>query len=72
LDLRHEVTGRWRTSHNEELHNFNFSSNIIINVIEQRMRWAGHVAHMEEMRYIYRILVGKSEGTRLLRRRRIR
>jgi hypothetical protein len=26
------------------------------------MRWAGHVARMEEKRNAYRILVGKSEG----------
>jgi hypothetical protein len=26
------------------------------------MRWLEHVAHMEEMRYLYKILVGKLEG----------
>ena len=26
------------------------------------MRWAGHVAHMEERRGVYRVLVGKSKG----------
>jgi hypothetical protein len=26
------------------------------------MRWAGHVAHMEETRYAYKIAVGKPEG----------
>jgi len=29
------------------------------------MRWAGHVARMEEMRNSYNILVGKPEGKRL-------
>jgi hypothetical protein len=28
----------------------------------RRMRWAGHVAHMEEKRNAYRILVEKPEG----------
>jgi len=28
----------------------------------RRMRWAGHVARMEEERVVYRVLVGKSEG----------
>jgi len=28
------------------------------------MRWDGHVARMGERRDVYRILVGKSEGTR--------
>jgi hypothetical protein len=32
------------------------------------MRWAGHVAHMGEMRDAYEILVGKPEGKRPLRR----
>jgi hypothetical protein len=40
---KEEVSGCWRRLHNEELHNLYNSPNII------RMRWAGHVAHMEEM-----------------------
>jgi hypothetical protein len=36
-------------------------------VIEsRRMRWAGHVAHMEEGRGVYRVLVGRPEGKRPL------
>jgi transcription termination factor 2 len=38
----------------------------------RRMRWAGHVARMEEKRNAYRILLGKSEGKRQLRRPRRR
>ena len=38
----------------------------------RRMRWAGHVARMEESRGIYRILVGKFEGKRSLERLRLR
>jgi hypothetical protein len=36
----------------------------------RRMRWAGHVACMGERRGVYRILVGKTEGQRPLRRPR--
>ena len=36
------------------------------------MRWAGHVARMWERRDVYRVLVGKSEGTRPLGRPRRR
>ena len=36
------------------------------------MRWAGHVAHMEEWRGVYRVLVGKPEGKRPLGRPRHR
>ena len=32
------------------------------------MRWAGHVACMVERRGVYRVLVGKPEGTRRLGR----
>jgi hypothetical protein len=34
----------------------------------RRMRWAGHVARMGEMRNAYRILVGNPEGKRTLGR----
>ena len=36
------------------------------------MRWAGHVARMGERRGVYRVLVGKPEGNRLLGRPRRR
>jgi hypothetical protein len=32
------------------------------------MRWVGHVARVEELRNIYNILIGKSEGKRPLGR----
>ena len=38
----------------------------------RRMRWSGHVARMGEERGVYRVLVGKSEGKRPLRRPRRR
>ena len=37
-----------------------------------RVRWAGHVARMGERRGVYRVLVGKPEGKRLLGRPRSR
>jgi hypothetical protein len=43
---RDEVTGGWRKVHNEELHNFNSSQNIIRMIKSRRIRWAGHVAPM--------------------------
>jgi len=36
------------------------------------MRWAGHIARMEERRGIFRVLVGTSEGKRPLGRPRRR
>ena len=38
----------------------------------RRMRWAGHVARMGEIKGVCWILVGKSEGKRLLEGPRIR
>jgi hypothetical protein len=38
----------------------------------RRMRWAGHVAGMEEKRNVYRLLVGKPKGRRPLGRPRRR
>jgi len=38
----------------------------------RRIRWAGHVAHMGEVRVVYRVLVGKPEGRRPLGRPRRR
>jgi hypothetical protein len=62
---RDEMTGGWRKLHNEELHNFCCSPNIIRKLKSKRMRWAGHVARMKEKRNTYNIVVGKSEGKRL-------
>ena len=38
----------------------------------RRMRWAGHVARMDDKREAYSILVGKPEGKRPLGRPRYR
>jgi hypothetical protein len=45
---RDEVTGGWRKLHNEELHNLYSSPSIIRIIKSRRMRWAGHVARIEE------------------------
>jgi hypothetical protein len=69
---RDVVTGGWRKLHNEELHNLYSSSSIIRIIKSRRMRWAGHVARMGEKMNVYRLLVGKPEGRRLLGRPRRR
>jgi hypothetical protein len=69
---KREEDGSRRKLHNDELHSL-YSSQNIVNVIKsRRMRWAGHVARMEEGRGIYRVLVGRPEGKRPLGRPRRR
>jgi hypothetical protein len=65
---RDEVMGEWSKLHNEELHILYSSPNIIRQIKSRRMRLAGHVACMGKERKMYKVLVGKPEGRRLLRR----
>jgi hypothetical protein len=54
------------------LHNLYSSPDIIRQVKSRRIRWAGHVARMREERKVYKVLMGKPEGRRPLRRPRRR
>jgi len=58
---RDEVTREWKKLHNEELNDLYSSSNFV-RVKKLRMRWAGHVACMEERKGVYRVLVRKPQG----------
>ena len=69
---RDEDTGDWRKLHNEELNGLYCSPNIVRVIKSKRMRWEGHVARMGERKGVYRVLVGKPEGKRPLRRPRRR
>jgi hypothetical protein len=61
---RDEETGGWRKLHNEELHKLYSSPSMIRIIKSRRLRWAGHIAQMEEKRIACMILVGKQEGKR--------
>ena len=67
-----EITGEWRKLHNGEIRALYSSPNIIRSQKSRRMRWAGHVARMEQSRNAHRVLVGKPEGKRPLGRPRRR
>ena len=67
-----EITGEWRKLQNTELHALYSSPNIIRSLKSRRLRWAGHVARMEQSRNTYRVLVGNPEGKRPLGRPRRR
>ena len=68
---RDEITTELRKLHNAELHALYSSPNMIRN-LKSRLRWAGHVARMEQFRNAYRVLVRKPEGKRPLGRPRRR
>jgi hypothetical protein len=69
---RDKVIGGWRKLHNEELRDLYSSPSIIRIMKSRRMRWAGHVARMGEKINAYRLLVGKPEGKRPVRKPRRR
>jgi hypothetical protein len=55
------VAEDWRRPHNEELHNLYASPYVVKVMKSRRVRRAGHVACMGEMRNAYKILVEKPE-----------
>jgi hypothetical protein len=61
---RDEVKWEWRRLHNEMFYALH-STNIQV-LKSRRLRWAGHVACMRVRRGVYRVLVGKPEGSRPL------
>jgi hypothetical protein len=67
---RDELTGERKKLHNEELHNLYSSPNTIGQSKSRRLRWAGHVARMEEDRKVYKVLMGKPGKRPLGRLRR--
>jgi hypothetical protein len=58
---REKVTEGWRKLHTEEPISY---TPYIIGATESRIGWVGHVAHMVENRYAYKVLVGNGEGKR--------
>jgi hypothetical protein len=56
-----------RKQHNEELNGL-YSSPTVIRIIKSRTTWEGRAAGMGEKRGAYRVLVGKPEENRALRR----
>ena len=66
VNIQAQEGWEWRRFHSEELHSL-YSSPIIV-----RLRWAGHVARMEEGKNAFNIFEGKSTAKRNLGRPRRR
>jgi hypothetical protein len=54
----------WRRLCNEELHSLYLLPNIVRVIKSRRLRWAGHLARLEEGRSAFKILTGKPTGKR--------
>ena len=54
----------WRSFYNEELFSVYRSPNIARVIKSKRLRWAGHVARMEEDKSAFKILTGIPTGKR--------
>jgi hypothetical protein len=72
FEPKREEEGSWRKLRNDELHSLYSSPNIVRVIKSRRLRWAGHVARMGVGRGVYRVLIGRPEGKRLVGRPRRR
>ena len=59
----------WRRPYSYQLHRLYRSTNIVRVMKSRRLRWAGHVARMEEGMSAFSILTGTPTGKRPRRRR---
>ena len=69
---KRDKNGEWRRLHNEQLQNLYRSPNIVRVIKSIRLRWAGHVARIEEGRSAFKFLTFKPRGKRPLGRSRRR
>jgi hypothetical protein len=65
---RDEVTGGWRTLHNEELRNLFFSPSIIRMIKSMKMRWAGNDTLRGEERIACKLLGVKTRSKETTRK----
>jgi len=71
FETKDEVTWEWRKLHNEVIDLYS-SPNVVQVIKSRKIRLAGAVARMGERKGAYRVLVGKPEEKRPLRRPRRR
>ena len=64
---KRDEKGKWRKLHNKELHSLYRSPDTVRVIKYRRLRWAGHVARIEEGRSAFKILTDSPTGKRPLR-----
>jgi len=69
---KRDENGEWRRLNNEEFHSLYRSPNVVRVIKSRRLRWAGHIARMEDGSSSFKILTGKPTGKRPLGRPRSR
>ena len=62
---KRDENGEWRRLQSEELPSLYCSPNIVRVIKYRRLRWACHIARMEEGRSAFKILTSTSAGKRL-------
>ena len=62
---KRDENGVWRRLHSEELHSLYRSPNIVRVIKSRGLRWAGHIARMEESMSAFKILTGKRTGKKI-------
>jgi hypothetical protein len=65
---RNALIGGWRKLHNDEIHKFYSSPNIIRAKKSWRVKWAGYLDSIGERRNSCKVSVGEPVGKRSLRR----
>ena len=70
--VQDEESGEWSRRHSNELRNLSRLPPIISHIRSQRLRWAGHVARMENVSIIKGLETGIPEGMRPVGRPRMR
>ena len=57
-----DENGEWRRLYIEELHSLYHSLNILRMIKSRRLRFADHVARMEEGRSVFKVSIGEPLG----------
>ena len=65
-------SGQWRKRYNKELREITKQEEVTVFIKCQRLRWAGHVARMEDSEYPKRAMEDRGQGKRPLGRPRMR